>query len=142
MRYVLDCSVAIKWFVPEALSDIALTLLHHLEAGDLALIAPDSIAAELGYALRKLVLRNEINLERSQAIVEGFVELPLVTVPVRPLLPEAMRLTGEHMANFYDALYVALALRENLKVLTADAALTRAFAKLDRMLFLADFTPS
>lgn len=39
MRYVLDCSVAIKWFVPEALSDVALGLFQRLEAGELTLVA-------------------------------------------------------------------------------------------------------
>ena len=137
MRYVLDCSVAIKWFVPEALSDVALGLFQRLEAGELTLVAPDSVAAELGYALRKIVLAGDLTADRSQAIVHDFVDLPIRTVPVRPLVPEAMRLTVAHMAGFYDAIYMALALQEDLKVLTADDRMVRAFAKLERTVSLA-----
>ncbi len=137
MRYVLDCSVAIKWFVPEVLSDVALSLLQRLEAGDLTLVAPDSIAAELGYALRKIVLAGELAPDRCQAIVQDFTDLPITTVPVRPLAPDAMRLTSTHMAGFYDAIYMALALRADLKVLTADNRMVQAFARLDRTAALA-----
>jgi predicted nucleic acid-binding protein len=50
-----------------------------------------------------------------------------------------MELAVTHMATFYDALYVALAVRENLKVITADERMVNAFAKLDRAIPLADF---
>lgn len=137
MRFVLDCSVAIKWFVPEALSGVALALLQRLEAGELTLVAPDSIAAELGYALRKIALAGDLSPDRSQAIVQDFVDLPITTVPVRPLAPDAMRLTTTHMAGFYDAIYMALAMREDLKVLTADNRMAQAFARLNRTVSLA-----
>jgi predicted nucleic acid-binding protein len=141
LRYVLDCSVAIKWFVPEELSDKALQLLHEVEAGRVSLVAPESIVAEFGYVLRKAVLNDQMSAERCQAIIEDFTDVPLEWVSLRAFAPQAMRLTASHMANFYDALYIALAINEDLRVLTADAPMTRAFAKLDRTLRLSDFRP-
>jgi predicted nucleic acid-binding protein len=102
-------------------------------------VVPDSIVAELGYVLRKAVLNSEMSAERSQAIIEDFAAVPMQWVSLRALAPQAMRLTAQHMANFYDALYVALAISQGVRVLTADAPMTRAFARLDRTLHFADF---
>lgn len=139
MRYVLDCSVALKWFVPEEFSDKALWLLREVEGDRAKLLAPESIVAELGYVLRKAVLNGKMSAERSQEIIEDFTAVPLEWVSLRTLAPQAMRLTIAHMANFYDALYVALAVTEDLSVLTADGPMTRAFAALRRTVHLADF---
>ncbi len=43
-------------------------------------------------------------------------------------------------ATFYDALYLTLAEREDLTVLTADKHMVNAFGKLRRTLKLANFT--
>jgi predicted nucleic acid-binding protein len=50
-----------------------------------------------------------------------------------------MELAIQHLGTFYDALYIALAERENLKVITADDRMANAFARIDRTLALADF---
>ena len=59
---------------------------------------------------------------------------------MRPLVVSAMNLTTRHMSTFYDALYISLAIREDLKVLTADERMVNAFAGLDRTISLASFT--
>jgi predicted nucleic acid-binding protein len=43
LRYVLDCSVAVKWFVPEALSDVAERVLERYEAQEISFAAPRPI---------------------------------------------------------------------------------------------------
>lgn len=145
MRYVIDCSVAVKWFVPEPLSDRADSALDQFMAGELSLLAPESIVAELGHALRKCVLsqdrRKKISPEESHSFLDEFLVIGIETVPIAPLASQAIRLTTQHMATFFDALYVALALREDLIVLTADEPMTRAFARLGRTLHLSDFNP-
>ena len=50
-----------------------------------------------------------------------------------------MQLAVSHMATFYDALYVTLAERESVRVLTADDRMCNAFASLDRTLRLSSF---
>lgn len=139
MRYVLDASLAVKWFVPEPMSVEARSLLGHLRTGDLELVAPESIVAEYGHALRKLVLGGKLTKDETPGLVADFLALELPLVGLRPLAEEAMRLTVAHMATFYDALYIALAEREDLKVLTADDGMANAFASLDRTVRLADF---
>ena len=140
MRYVIDCSVVVKWFVPEELSPVAGTLLRQFEAGSHSLLAPESVFAELGHGLRRQVLRGGLTPEESQAFMQDFVRLDVPTVPMRPLVVSAMNLTTRHMSTFYDALYISLAIREDLKVLTADERMVNAFAGLDRTISLASFT--
>lgn len=70
--------------------------------------------------------------------MDQFVALGVPTVHIGPLSSEGARLTTTYMASFYDALYVALAVREDLKVLTADGGMVAAFQKLDRTVHLAD----
>jgi predicted nucleic acid-binding protein len=139
VRCVVDCSVALKWFFREPQSDIALTLLDRLQRGTLQMIAPDCIVAELGHALRKLVVGGKLSPQESYAAIDEFTALPIALEPSRVLARNAMEMAVEHMATFYDALYVALAFREDVKVLTADERMVRAFARLDRATLLSDF---
>lgn len=138
MRYVLDCSVALKWFFEEPLSDLATRLLEQLQQGGADLVAPDCIVPELGHSCRKLVLGNKLSAEESYAAIEEFVALPVALVPSRLLARQAMELAVRHMATFYDALYVALAEREDLKVVTADDRMANAFAAMKRTVDLTN----
>jgi len=47
-KIVVDSSVAIKWFVPEPLSDESRRVLDGYQAGAFTLLAPDLLAAEIG----------------------------------------------------------------------------------------------
>lgn len=138
-RYVLDCSVATKWFVPEPLSELALPLLEQLQSGSLDFVTPESFVAEFGHSMRRLVLGGQISPELAYRAIDRLVALPIESVDARTIARPAMQLALTHMATFYDALYVALAAREGLKVLTADDRMANAFASLDRIVRLRDY---
>lgn len=106
---VLDCSVAVKWYVPEPLSDVADRLLTDIEAGRLRVVAPDSIFAEMGHALRRHLLAGRLLGAECDALMTRFIATPIPTVPTRRLAQDAMRLTVAEKRPFYDALYIALA---------------------------------
>lgn len=135
-RYVLDCSVATKWFVPEPSSDVALTLLEGLQAGLLTLVAPESLVAEFGHSMRRLVLGGRLTADQAHRSVDRLLALPIESFATRTLAGPALQLALAHLATFYDALYVALAERENLRIVTADDGMANAFAKLDRIVRL------
>ena len=137
MRYVLDCSVAVKWFVPEPDSGLARRLLR--DHGTAAFLAPALIVGEVGHAVRKLAFGKELTADQARGVIADFLSLGIQTVPLASLATDAIQLALDHSATFYDALYVAFAVREDLKVLTADDRTASAFAKLDRTLRLADF---
>jgi predicted nucleic acid-binding protein len=131
VRYVLDCSVALKWFVPEPLSEQAVDVLHQHQSGVLSLVAPEIVLAEFGHGLRKDIASRHLSRERGTEAWEDFLAIDVQTVPTRELARRAFVLALDHMATFYDALYVALAEREDIKVLTADERMANAFARLE-----------
>lgn len=137
-RYVLDCSVAVKWFAPEDGSDLALPLLQRILNGTIAFTAPDTFIAEFGHAIRSQVLRGVFSPDTACEAVEEMSALPIEYARTRLLASSSMRLALENTATFYDALYVDLARREDLQVLTADARMANAFASLGRCIRLAD----
>jgi predicted nucleic acid-binding protein len=140
VRYVLDCSVAVKWFVPESLSDAAEGILAQHESGEISFVAPNSIAAEFGHALRKLVLGRALTVDKAVSILQQFLAIKFDRVSVEPLAVDALTLSVRHLATFYDALYISLAIREDLKVVTADERMVNAFAALDRTISLANLS--
>lgn len=139
MRYVLDCSVALKWFVPEPLSEEAREVLRQHQAGAVTLLAPEIILAEFGHALRKRVSSRDLSRQQASEIWNHFLSVEIEAVPTRSLAQVAFPLALDNMATFYDALYVALAVREECRVLTADERMVNAFASLDRTASLASF---
>lgn len=138
MRYVLDCSVAIKWSVPEVLTEEAIQVLDGLRSGSVSLVAPEIILAEFGHTVRKRVGAHQLTRDEAEQVWEDFLSLSITTVLTAELARSAFPLALDHMATFYDALYVALAQREDLKVLTADDRMVNAFAPLGRTIALGD----
>jgi predicted nucleic acid-binding protein len=142
LRYVLDCSVAVRWFVPQTHSELALRFLETLRERHNAAVAPDVIVPELGHVLRKLVVGKKLTPEQAALALERFLNVRLELAASATLAAPALQLALGHSATFYDALYVALAARDDLQVLTADDRMVSAFAKLDRVVRLADLPAS
>jgi predicted nucleic acid-binding protein len=115
-RLVVDASVAVKWFLPEAQSGAARALLGAAHE----LMAPELIYAEIGSALLKRVRRGEIG---ESAVIEIFTMaggLGMDIHPIEPLLEPALRISAAHRRSFYDSLYLALALGQDARLVTAD----------------------
>lgn len=138
MRYVLDCSVALKWFLPEEASAQARTILASLRAGEAGFAAPEIIRIEFAHALRKYVVGHRMAKADALVAWQDFCRLPIELYADARLVTPALHLALDNMATVYDALYVALAEREGLQVLTADTAMTRAFARLGLTRLLAE----
>ena len=60
-----------------------------------------------------------------------FVSLNIPLVPTQQLLEDALELGLDCQAGLYDAVFVALARRMKVKVLSADERMASAYAKLD-----------
>lgn len=142
MRYVLDCSVAVRWFVPQTYWQVAARVFQQFRSNEITFVAPEVVVPEFGHVLRKLVVGKKATAERARDFLPFFLALPIERVANQDLAPRALDLAFAHSATFYDALYLALAEREGLQVLTVDGPMTRAFVKLDRTLHLADYPVS
>lgn len=122
MSVVVDASVVIKWFVPEAGSDAASRLL----VSDDRLVAPDLLFAEIANAIWKKVLRGQLTSDESRLLVSDIERIAVDTTPCRVLANDAHAIALLTSRSVYDSMYVALALRLDTRVITADERLFRA----------------
>ncbi len=116
MSIVVDASVVLKWFVPEAGSDAASRLLASGER----LEAPDLLFAEIANAIWKKVLRGQLTRAESQLLVSDIEKIAVDTTPCRALASDAHAIALITSRSVYDSMYVALALRRDTRVITAD----------------------
>lgn len=119
--YVIDASVAVKWFVPEAHSREAAALLDPA----LTLHAPDLLFAEVSNALWKKTRRRELRPGEAKLILRGLASVPLEVTPIRHLAAGALDLALETGCTVYDAVYLALAAHHDCRLVTADQRLGR-----------------
>ena len=136
-RFVVDASVAVKWFLPEVHADSALRLLD----AEHTLAAPDLLFPEVGNALWKRVRRREVTLTEAARTVNTLVSLPLQVHPSRLLMPLGLEVAHRTQRSVYDCLYLVLAMFRRCPMVTADRKLYEAVRRgpLSRhVLWIAD----
>lgn len=127
MKYVLDASVAVKWVLPEADSAKAIALRDDYRKGIHDLVAPDTFKVEVAHALTRA--------ERRKILQQGeAISRMVLLMHSRPrmcsfssLLPRGMEISSQRQIGVYDCLYVALAEREQCKVVTSDQRMMAVF---------------
>lgn len=122
--YVVDASVVIKWFVPEVGTEAALRLLD----ADHQFVAPDLLFAEAANSIWKKVLRGELTAADSRRLVADLERVAVETVPCRELATDAHALALITSRSVYDAMYLALAIRLETRLMTADNRFVNALA--------------
>jgi predicted nucleic acid-binding protein len=117
MGVIVDASVVVKWFSPEAQSAAALRLLD----GNEPLLAPDMIVAEFASAMWVKVRRNQLDIsDASQAVAAVAEQRGLQHYPLVPLVQKAFELGLELNHSPYDCIYLALAEQLDMPFVTAD----------------------
>lgn len=120
--YVVDASVAVKWMVPEEHTHAALRLQSAADR----LLSPDLLMVEITNVLWKKVRRAEITGAEGRTILDAFRGSPIRLVPVHPLLEGAWEIATGFDRSIYDSLYLALAVAEDGRMVTADRKLLHA----------------
>lgn len=121
---VVDSSVALKWFIPEDLSQEAERLLD----GSFELLTPDLLFPEFGNILWKKISRGEIQPEEARDILAALKRVPLAVVSSSGLIEAALEIAIACQRTVYDAVYVALAVSRDCPLVTAADRLARALA--------------
>jgi predicted nucleic acid-binding protein len=121
-RYVVDASVAIKWYLPE---------IHNAEAQRLlqtgtVLLAPDLIFSEVGNILWKRVRASDLTEGEAEVVLQSLGQSHLAISPSWPLVMLALEIACQTQRTVYDSLYLALAVREKVTLVTADQKLYNA----------------
>ena len=120
--FVVDASVVVKWFVPEIHSDAArglLALPHEY-------VAPDLLFAETANTIWKKIRRKELTAEEGQQLVADIGQIAVETVSCRALAEDAHALANATGRTAYDSMYIALAVRLDTRLITADDRLEAA----------------
>jgi predicted nucleic acid-binding protein len=112
---VLDASVLVEYL---AGGEHAGAARERILSGQ-SLWVPHLADAEVGHVLRRAVLIGELTASAARAALAALAEMPLMRAAHRPLLQRAWKLHAN--LSFYDALYVALAERVGVPLLTLDA---------------------
>ncbi len=115
---VIDASIAIKWVVEEDGTDLALALRKKAR-----LMAPDLIVAECANILWKKVQRKELSKDEALIAARLLQSAEFELVPSRALMESATRLAIALDHPAYDCLYLALAVENGCRFVTADERL-------------------
>lgn len=119
--YVIDTSIAAKWYIPE---DHSAEARLYMGSG-IDRHAPDLLPIEAGHALLKRVRSADPNrhLPRDQArrVVAALrASAPIQYHPSLSLLEPAFALAEQIGASIYDGLFLALAIQLDGRIVTAD----------------------
>jgi predicted nucleic acid-binding protein len=125
---VVDASVAAKWVLPEDAADRAVAL-----RGTDDLLAPSLIYAEIGNAVWKRALWNELSMADALRALESAIGIFTALVPMAELAARATEIAIELRHPIYDCFYLALAERERCALVSADARLLAAAKRLKKI---------
>jgi predicted nucleic acid-binding protein len=117
---VIDASIALKWVVEEEGTAEALSL-----RGRGRLIAPDLLVAECANVLWKKVQRDELSRDEALLAARLLEGADIELLPTRALLDAAARLALELAHPAYDCVYLALAIANECRFVTADVGFLR-----------------
>jgi predicted nucleic acid-binding protein len=137
-RYVVDASVAAKWYFPEPLSERAEALLEQSNE----ILAPDILLVEVAQVAWKRARRGEIGEVVADRIVAELRKVPFELKPTADLFTAALPLALHRGFTLTDAFYIALAVQSGCPLITADRRLCdalRAGPLVSHALWLGDF---
>jgi len=129
--YVLDASVAAKWFLPpahETLVPEAQRVLRDYAEGKLRLLVPDLFWPEFGNILWKATRQGRISQRSAEDAISAMAERNIPTASGLPMLHDAYLVATAFERTVYDCMYVALAVMSGAPLITADERLANALA--------------
>lgn len=129
--YVLDASVAVKWFLgepDETLREPALAVLESYRAGEVELLVPELFCTEFTNVMRKAERLGRSDIKSSDLAIAEILRRDLRTYPTVTRIARALAISRTHGCSVYDAVYLVVAEETQAPLLTADQRLVRAVA--------------
>lgn len=117
--YIVDASVAAKWFTEEEHAGEALGLL----GGESSLHAPDFFMLEMDSIFCKWIRRGIISEDEGNTVRTALRQIPVQKHPFALLQDSAYMIAYQTGQSVYDCLYVALAALLKSRMVTADRRL-------------------
>lgn len=132
--FLFDASVAVKLVLTEPGSDTARRLARR------RLVAPDLLLPECANIIWKAVRRKELEPAQAQFACVALLALPFELMSSRELLPAALDRAVSLGHPAYDCLYLELAARLDLPLVTADRRLRQLAGAGARVIGLDDLS--
>jgi predicted nucleic acid-binding protein len=127
--YVVDASVAIKWFVEdEDRIEQSRTVLTAFGSGLVRLLAPEHLILEVANAIQSAVQSRRLTAQDGEEALSYLLSLNIPLVSGRELIVAGYRIASRYECVFYDALYLALADAVRCPLLHADRKLQASVA--------------
>lgn len=127
--FVLDASVAAKWFLSpkdERLTAEALALLRKYVQKEVTFIIPDLFWAEIASAFWKAIRLGRFDKTSAQVALSYLSNCNLPAYSSALLSQKAFDIATEFDRTVYDSLYVALAVQAKTHLITADERLVNS----------------
>ena len=137
---VIDASVALKWVIPEELSDVARQIV--LMPGPL--VAPRLNMTELANALARKVMQGSVTIETALIHLESISVLLPVLFDVEDMIHAAFYNACSSRHPIYDMIYLETARRLDAQLITADRRFAAKLAGTDlapHVTLLSDWRP-
>ncbi|MEM2940984.1 MAG: type II toxin-antitoxin system VapC family toxin [Thermoproteota archaeon] len=136
-KVVLDASVVVKWFVPEAYYEKALTIRRAFLNGRIKLAEPSLLIYEVANALRfhKIYKLSEDDMVEAVRAILAFRMLEKVK---REDWRKTLELSMSREVSIYDAIYAALAIRLEATLITSDAETKKKLGDQASIVLLKD----
>lgn len=115
-NFVIDASVAAKWFFRERGSGQAEILIDEL----IHFFAPEYFLIELDSIISKKVRRGEISIKKAQLINKKIRKLPFSLLSYKQIGKLSFDLSTSLPITLYDAMYLAVSVEKDGVLYTAD----------------------
>lgn len=129
--FVLDASVAAKWFLSakdERLTEEALALLRRYVQRDVQFLIPDLFWAELASAFWKAIRLGRFEKSSAHEALRYLGKCDFPVYSTASLIDRAFEIATAFDRSVYDSVYVALAVHSNVPLITADERLANSLA--------------
>lgn len=119
MILAVDAGVATKWLLAEEHAARAAAV----NAQRFDLVAPELLIVEVANVLRKRQRRGELTLQQASAMIDYITELPVKLLGHTRLAKAALMLSAKLDHSLHDCIYLAVAVAESCRLVTADRQL-------------------
>ena len=124
--YVVDTSVLVKFVLPDEYNEAIEEIVSLHERSEIQLVAPDFLLVECANVLWKVARRVGTPVKDVMVQLNRLRGISVRFVSQTNLLEDALRLALDMNIIVYDALYCALAQREDAEIITEDRGLRNA----------------
>jgi predicted nucleic acid-binding protein len=140
-RYIVDTSIVIQRLIVESHTPYVIELFYGIIQGD-ELIVPEFCLMECANVLWKHVRFQGMSQSNAESLIANLTSLPLTVHPVTDLLVRGLQVGLKYQLAVYDSIYIALAEKLSLPLITVDVKQEAAAKDTGITLkSITDFTP-